>query len=179
MIDLIPVSRTDKRYKEIRDRHYVENHGCIGRQLHYLVEVDGSIFGIISGASAVWACEPRDNYFDINKDNRKERINLIIDNVVFRLEKTYPNLATQVLSKWRKQVVTDWQERYDSIVIGFETFVFGGERTGALYKADNWNLVGKTKGSAKYKPHGAYNKGERRVVPSKLVFVKKMYTPKN
>ena len=76
------VKRTNEDYVKIRNRHYVANHGCIGRQLHYNIIEDNKIIGIISGASAIWASEHRDNYFVINSANRKERINKIIDNVV-------------------------------------------------------------------------------------------------
>jgi hypothetical protein len=171
-------SRTDVRYKSIRDEHYVENHGCIGRQLHYLIfENNGFMeqpIGIITGASAVWACKPRDNFFDITKDNRIEKIGTIINNTVFRLIKNEKNFATQILSMWRKKVKKDWVDRYKSEVIGFETFVFGENRVGTIYKADNWSLVGNTKGSAKYKPHGAYGVGERKTTDIKLIFCKKV-----
>lgn len=64
--------RSNKEYQLIRDKHYVKNHGCIGRQCHYLIYVDDikKPVGIISGASSVWACKPRDDFFNINKENR-------------------------------------------------------------------------------------------------------------
>lgn len=167
--------RTDNLYKSIRDRHYVANHGCIGRQCHYLVYVDNihEPIGIISGASAVWACKPRDDFFGITKTNRQIAINNIINNVVFRLEYNQPNLGSQILAKWRKQVILDWKEKYNSDVVGFETFIFGENRFGCLYKADNWIYCGNTKGSAKYKPHGAYGVGERIKTDIKMCFCKK------
>lgn len=42
-------SRGDRRYQEIRNRHYVPNHGSVGQQIHYLIWLDGKICGIISG----------------------------------------------------------------------------------------------------------------------------------
>ena len=171
-LNLELVKRSNPDYQKIRDKHYVANHGCIGRQLHYLVKLDDLIIGIISGASAVWACKPRDDFFGINKDNRVEEIGKIINNVVFRLELNGTNFASQILSIFRKQVVKDWKERYNCSPIGFETFIFGENRTGASYKADNWKYVGITQGSAKYKPHGAYGVGERLITEKKLIFCK-------
>src|SRR5688572_1911059 len=102
-IELVLCKRSDVIYQSIRNRHYVENHGCIGRQLHYLVYVNDAVAGIISGASPVWACSPRDRFFKIDKENRIQMVGrYIINNVVFRLEDSFPNLGTQVLSKWRK-----------------------------------------------------------------------------
>lgn len=174
-IELEICKRSNKTYQEIRDRHYVENHGCIGRQFHYLIKLDTKVIGIISGASPVWACAPRDNFFSIDKENRIQKVgHHIINNVVFRMEESFPNLGTQVLSLWRKQVSKDWKEHYGDDVTGFETFIFGENRTGAMYKADNWTYVGETQGNTKFKPHGAYGVTERKQVEKKLIFCKMM-----
>jgi hypothetical protein len=172
-IELVLCKRSDPRYQEIRSRHYVENHGCIGRQLHYLVYLDENLVGIISGASPVWACSPRDKFFGIENSNREKLVgHHIVNNVVFRLEEKIPNLGTQVLSLWRKRVRKDWNERYGDDILGFETFIFGENRTGAMYKADNWLYVGETQGNTKFKPHGAYGITERKQVEKKLIFCK-------
>lgn len=172
MTDLVRVKRTDELYQDVRDRHYVPNKGCIGRQLHYNIMEGSACIGIISGASAIWSSEHRDKFFKVTKENRKERINKIIDNVVFRLEYNEPNLGTRILSMWRKQVKHDWEERYNDNVIGFETFIFGEGRFGSMYKADNWNYVGMTKGNTKLHRHGAYNGTERVVTNKKMIFCK-------
>lgn len=112
-ISLIRCSRSHFAYKDIRNRHYVANRGCIGRQFHYLIYVHGEIVGIISGASPVWACKPRDDYFKIQPDNRERLVgHNIINNVVFRLETHIPNLGSQVLALWRRQVKQDWIETH-------------------------------------------------------------------
>lgn len=173
-ISLLRCKRTDPTYQEIRNRHYVPNHGTHGQQLHYLIQLDGQVIGIISGASSVWAVKPRDDYFGLNKDNKKVALPSIINNVVFRLETHLPNLATQVLKMWRCRVSEDWQERYKVKVHGFETFVVEEDyRKGALYKADNWEFLGVTQGSTK-KHNGLENKSERITTTPKLIFAKKI-----
>lgn len=165
-------SRSDPYYQNIRERHYVENHGTIGRQLHYKILLDGKVVGIITGASAVWACQPRDDFFGITSENREEMIGKIICNTVFRLEYNRPNLGSRILALFRRRVVYDWIRFYDDAPIGFETFIFGEGRFGSLYKADNWTFCGLTSGSAKHKPHGAYNKCEHEETDIKMVFCK-------
>jgi len=172
MIRLELVKRSDKDYQSIRDRHYVANHGCVGRQLHYNIYLDDKLVGIISGASAIWGNEHRDLYFDINKENRQKKINKIISNVVFRLEDNQKNLGSQILSMWRKRIKTDWENRYNDNVIGFETFIFGAGRHGSLYKADNWDYVGMTKGNTKHHAHGMYGGTERIKTDKKMIFCK-------
>lgn len=160
---------TDERYKSIRDRHYVENRGTHGQQLHFLVRLDGEIVGIISGASSVYAVRSRDDFFAIPADKeRKQKVYLpaIINNVVFRLEHHVPNLATKVLAKWRKVVAQLWEELYGVKVIGFETFVVEEDwRKGSLYLADNWKCVGETAGSTK--AHKGLTTASTRVKTSK------------
>lgn len=172
-IQLQRTKRTDPNYVAIRDRHYVANNGQIGRQLHYLIYVDEDIVGIITGASCVYSVRARNNFFNILPENRTEKLNGIINNTVFRVETSFPNLGTQVLKLFRNQARADWYELYGDYVIGFETFVFGDNRTGAVYRADNWVYVGQTRGSAK-KSKGMYGTKERITVPPKLIFCKKV-----
>ena len=173
-VTLIQCKRSDPRYQQIRDRHYVPNHGTFGQQLHYLIELDGEIVGIISGASAVYAVKARDDYFGLTKENKKVALNSIINNTVFRLEKNLPNLGTQILSMWRKRIAIDWENKYRVKVHGFETFVIENDtRKGCMYKADNWTFVGETAGSTKTH-NGMQNKSERIETVKKLIYVKKI-----
>lgn len=172
-VKLVRCRRTDRKYQEIRSRHYVKNNGSIGQQLHYLIFLDNKVVGIISGGSSAYAVKVRDEFFGITSDNREVALNGIIDNTVFRLEEHLPNLGTQVLSIWRKQVVEDWKFLYGVTPCGFETFIVEESyRVGSMYKADNWTYVGSTSGSTKVHNHGAENPHVRKSVDSKLVFCK-------
>ena len=173
-IHLEQCKRTDKRYQDIRDRHYIPNHGTIGQQIHYLIFLDNDVVGIISGASSVFAVKARDEYFGLNKVSKRPGLNSIINNVVFRLEKNLPNLGSQILALWRKTIAVDWEKKYGVKVHGFETFIIGNERRfGALYKADNWTYVGDTAGSTKTH-NGILNKGGRERTCVKMIFCKKI-----
>jgi hypothetical protein len=145
--------RTDPRYQEIRDRHYIPNRGTHGQQIHFLIWYDNRIVGIISGASSVYAVAARDKFFNIPKDKHiKEKYYLpaIINNSVFRLEEHHKNLGTKTLAKWRRVITELWENIYGIPVIGFETFVIEEEwRKGVVYKADNWTYVGETVGNTK------------------------------
>lgn len=175
--------RTDPRYQAIRNRHYVPNNGCHGQQIHFLIWYKGNIVGIISGASSVYAVKSRDEFFNIPPDKdikQKKYLPAIINNVVFRLEYHEKNLATRVLSKFRRVAADLWFQLYNVPVIGFETFVVEEDwRKGALYKADNWTFCGETVGSTK-SHKGLTNKSERIKTNSKLVYcrwVKKPVVP--
>ena len=136
--------------------------------------LEDEVVGIISGASAVYAVKARDDYFGLNKDNKRPGLNSIINNVVFRLEKNIKNLGSQILALWRKTIARDWGAKYGVKVHGFETFIIGNEvRFGALYKADNWDYVGMTSGSTKTHK-GINNKGGRQETCQKMIFCKKI-----
>ncbi len=173
-IQLEHCKRTHPEYQDIRNRHYIENRGCHGQQLHYLIRLEGEIIGIISGASSVWAVKSRDEFFGLNKENKAKGLPSIINNVVFRLEFNLPNLATMVLAMWRKQIAKDWEDRYKVSVFGFETFVVETDyRKGTLYKADNWCFLGETAGSTK-SHKGLINKSTRSETSKKLVYALKI-----
>ena len=192
-IDLALCQRTHPAYLQFRDRHYITNSGCHGQQLHYLVMIDGRLHGILSGASAVYGVKARDEFFGIAKEREQRHVQLssIINNVVYRLEKAPTNAATQALAKWRRQIAADWEHLYQVKVAGFETFVIEGnqndrseictdrERTGALYRADNWEMLGLTAGNTKSHAAASDSGGmgtahKRKSVCKKLIFARKV-----
>ena len=174
-IELLRCKRSCEEYQKIRDRHYIPNHGAIGQQLHYLIYLDNEVVGIISGGASAYSVKCRDDYFGINSDNRQVSLNGIVDNTVFRLEKNLPNLGTQILKRWRKQVAIDWEKKYGVKVCGFETFIIENEhRKGSMYKADNWDFVGYTQGSSKAHDKGISNVHHRVESEKKLVFCKRI-----
>ena len=169
------VKRTDERYQDIRNRHYVPNKGTHGQQIHFIIHYKGSVVGIISGASSVYGVKSRDMFFNIPQDKeKKQRLYLpaIINNTVFRLEYHEKNLATRVLSKWRKVISELWEKVYGVPVIGFETFVVEEDfRKGTLYLADNWEYCGDTVGSTK-SHKGLLSPSTRTKTEVKMVYCK-------
>ena len=170
--------RTDVRYEIIRKNHYVPDRGNHGQQVHFLIWYHGNIVGIISGASAVFATKLRDDFFGLTQNNKQFFLNGIIDNLLFRLEYHEDNLATRILSLWRRAVVHVWEDLYSVRVFGFETFVdeerFGdpvNKRNGGIYKGDNWYVLGATSGNTKQHGKGGQIASQciRRSVPRKLV----------
>ena len=175
MIQLELVKRTDPRYQAMRDRHYIPNRGQHGQQCHYLIWDNDEHVGIISGAGALYGVAARDAFFSLPSGSAKEiMLNGIVHNTVFRLEQTRPNLATQVLAKWRKLIAEDWFRLYDVRVAGFETLVIPDlrdqsmtDRLGTLYLADNWTFCGRTFGNTKVHGKGGLNAAHGRAETAK------------
>ena len=154
LVRLELVQRSNPLYQQFRQAHYIPERGLVGQQLLYLIFYANEVVGVIGGASAVFANEARDEFFGLSseKDLKTRQLNSIINNAIYRLEHAAPNLASIVLSKWRKQIAIDWQRLYGVEVAGFETFVVeerlwnGQKRDGACYRADGWECMGITKG---------------------------------
>ena len=148
--------------------HYLGFKTFVGRSLKYLIFFEEKIVGAIGFCDPAWQLAPRDEICKkmgiVESEIRWKGINngrfLILPWV-----KT-PNLASFLLSKAVKQAKADWQEYYSVKPIYIETFVDPKKFYGTCYKADNWSLIGKTKG---YKKSGA--KYSNSQIP-KLIFIK-------
>ena len=120
------------------------------------------VVGVIGGASAVYKSEDRDAFFGLSDEKylKTRQLNSIVNNNIFKLDYPVPNLASIILKKWRKQIAKDWEYMYGVEVYGYETFVVeerlwnGQTRNGGCYRADNWELVGLTKGYGKTNTRG-------------------------
>lgn len=181
LVTLELVQRTDPLYVQYRKDHYIPDRGVVGQQLQYLILYGTEVIGVIGGSSCVYTNEFRDQYFMLsNEKNLKTRqLNSIINNNIFKLDYPAPNMASIVLGLWRRRVVLDWEEIYGVAVAGFETFVVeerlwnGKTRNGACYRADNWELVGITKGYGNTNVRGRETKN-RNLKSRKLVYCKKI-----
>ena len=185
LLNLEFCSRSDLRYREIRDRHYIPNRGAHAQQLHFIVHDGSKVAGIISAGSSVYSVKSRNDFFSIPGE-REVRQSLylpaIVNNTVFRLENSRKNLGTETLALWRKVTAELWLDIYGVPVIGFETFIIEQSwRRGSMYLADNWTHVGTTAGSTKAH-NGLTNKSSRLKVEQKMVFcrwAKKPVVPKD
>ena len=104
--------------------------------------------GCLLFSASAWALSERDKWIGWSKEDRSERLSLIVNNTRFLI---FPwvevkNLASKALSLAAKQVLVDWQERYGFKPVLLETFVDTELYQGTCYKAANWIYLGKTAG---------------------------------
>lgn len=133
-------TKGNKLFATIYLEHFPGSLGIVGRQLNYFVKNGDEILGIIGCNS------PPLNYKLFNKYFGDEYSELNwVNNNVFRLIKSEPNLGTRILKLFRNRIIQDYKEIYGDNLIGIVTFV-EPPRTGAVYKADNWEFLGETQG---------------------------------
>ncbi len=145
-LDFELTKRTDSRLLSLMEVHYSKPKGFVGRNLCYGVYFNDVFYGYIVGGSACRFLPGRNEFLDVDLFT----LNNVINNIFFHVEKVngkYPirNFTSFVLSSWIPIIVADWENKYQDIVMGFESLV-ELPRTGELYLKAGWTRVGETIG---------------------------------
>jgi len=163
-LELVKTDFQKKLVKSIIENHhsYVPTNRSVGRRIDWLIylvdnDYDENVFpsgekeciGMIGIGSGVYP-PPKDILTELNlsKNEYKECFNSFSNNWRFCLTKKIPNVGTRILKQLRKLAPTEWKNKYNDELKYIVTFVAGGNN-GAVYKADNWKLIGKTSGVPK------------------------------
>ena len=178
-IKLLEVGLSNKYFKRLLKTHYPQSKGIVGRRINFVIFKDNIPVGIIGFASPP-IINKVFKHFNIQDLSIGERGKLILNNNIFRLEIKEKNLGTRVLKEARQKVKKLYKEKYGEDLLGLITFV-EPPRTGAVYKADNWEYIGETEGYS-IKRVAGFGKGDKRIVSEgnkKLIFAYKFKRGKN
>jgi len=136
--------------------HYLGYKPLPGAQLRYFVISGNDIIALLGFGASAWQCAPRDKYIGWTHDQRKKKLQYIVNNARFLILPWVKckNLASKILSLTSHRLSRDWQDHYGYQPVLLETFVERDRFAGTCYKAANWLLVGQTKGRGKLGPAG-------------------------
>jgi len=136
--------------------HYLGYKPLPGAQLRYFVISENNIIALLGFGASAWQCAPRDKYIGWSHDQRKKKLQYIVNNARFLILPWVKckNLASKILSLASHRLSRDWQDHYGYQPVLLETFVERDRFAGTCYKAANWVLVGQTKGRGKLGPAG-------------------------
>ena len=131
---------------------YVPNASSVGRRIDWLIYDDSDnglpeLLGMIGIGSSVYPC-PKDlmNKLGVDINSYRTQIfNKICNNWRFCMKTHKKNVGTQVLKLLRKRAPIEWEKKYGDPLLAIFTFVAGGNN-GAVYKADNWDVIGMSSG---------------------------------
>ena len=166
---------------------YVPSSKSVGRRIDWLIYDDDTFpleaVGMIGIGSSVYP-PPKAmlEFMGLSKSEYKDVFNTVSNNWRFCMKKSIKNGGTQILKQVRQLAPKAWKEKYGDDLKYLITFV-GGGNNGAVYKADNWFMVGKTAGLPKHKMVSMkWNTGEelkeKFVKPTgenkKLIFMKRL-----
>jgi hypothetical protein len=151
---------TTKQQKEVV-KHIIENYhsyvptnASVGRRIDWLIyeslEFGSAPVGMIGLGSSVYP-PPKDilTKMNVSKNEYRTIFNSIANNWRFCMVKSIPNAGTQILRQLRTLAPIAWKEKYGDDLKVMITFVAGGNN-GAVYLADNWEVIGKTAGLPKH-----------------------------
>lgn len=145
----------------VDEKHYLSST-LFGPTLRYVAEVNGEWIGLLSFGQASYHLEPRESFIGWTDVQRGRRLGMLAQNTRFVLLHSrgrHPNLASRILSLVCKRVGRDWFERFNTPLVGVETFVDPEYFQGTCYKASGWERLGETAGYARsrkdfYQEHG-------------------------
>ena len=194
-LELVDNNLQKKVVKRIIENHhsYVPSNRSVGRRIDWLIyhsEYENLFglqkpIGMIGMGSSVYP-PPKDilSYVGMTKSEYKDNFNSFANNWRYCMIESIPNAGSQILKKFRESALIEWKRKYGDDLKYIITFV-GGGNNGAVYKADNWKLIGETAGLPKHKSSSMKwdNKEELKdkfVKPTgenkKLIFIKKTLT---
>lgn len=110
----------------------------------------GNLIGAMGLSSGVLALNSREKFIGWGKEAKQQNLNMIGNNYRFCLIKdniTIRNVGTMALKLMREVGAKRWKEKYGDDLMLIETFV-KPPWTGSVYKADNWVIIGMTKGNS-------------------------------
>jgi hypothetical protein len=136
--------------------HYLGYKPLPGAQLRYFIISENNIIALLGFGASAWQCAPRDKYIGWTHDQRKKKLQYIVNNARFLILPWVKckNLASKILSLTSHRLSRDWQDHYGYQPVLLETFVERDRFAGTCYKAANWVRVGQTKGRGKLGPAG-------------------------
>ena len=157
ILQLVESDSQKKMVKNIITKHhsYVPTYRSVGRRIDWLIYEDdmfpSKCIGMIGVGSSVYPCPKAIlDYLGKTASEYKEpqHFNTIANNWRFCMTTHIPNAGSQVLKLLRHHAPIEWDKKYKNFLTHIITFV-GGGNNGAVYRADNWKMVGETAGLAK------------------------------
>ena len=139
----------------VKHHSYVPTHRSVGRRIDWLIYEDDDFgsnpVGMIGVGSSVYP-PPKDllSYVRMTKSEYKDNFNSFANNWRYCMTKSIPNAGSQILKQLRYLAPIEWEKKYKNFLTHLITFV-GGDNNGAVYKSDNWDMVGHTAGLPDHK----------------------------
>ena len=155
-LELVDNNLQKKVVKRIMENHhsYVPSNRSVGRRIDWLIyhsEYENLFglqkpIGMIGMGSSVYP-PPKDilSYVGMTKSEYKDNFNSFANNWRYCMTTSIPNAGSQILKQLRYLAPIEWEKKYKNFLSHLITFV-GGGNNGAVYKADNWDMVGHTSG---------------------------------
>ena len=129
--------------------HYLGCKRLVGAQLRYIaLDAGGAPLAVLGFSAPAWRLAPRDRFIGWTSEARQRNLGMPVGNSRFLILPwaRLPNLASHILALARRQLPSDWKQRYNVEPMLIETFVESERFSGGAYRAAGWIHVGAAKG---------------------------------
>jgi len=152
----------------LRRHHYLGFKGAVGENLQYVIgDGQGRRLACLVFGAAAWKCQDRDQFIGWSAPQRQSNLSLIANNTRFLILPSVrvPHLGSWILGQVQRQLAPDWESKYGHRVVLAETFVEAPRYRGTVYRAANWQRIGRTRGRTRQDRHTCIQ------VPAKDIYV--------
>ena len=148
--------------------HYLGSLPKIGNTIWSVATMEDQWLALLCFSAPALKCSARDEWIGWGYRHQYDRLNLVANNSRFLILPAHhhKNLASQILSRCKRRIQQDWQDRFGYPLLLLETFVDPDRFHGTIYRASNWILLGSTNGYRRTRE--GYSE---RTQSSKLVFL--------
>jgi hypothetical protein len=136
--------------------HYLGFSGSVGQNLHYVIsDGQGRRLACLVFGAAAWKCQDRDQFIGWSASQRERNLALIANNTRFLILPWVQirRLGSWILGQIQRRLAGDWEAKYGHQVVLMETFVEHPRFRGTVYRAANWQRVGRTTGRTRQDRH--------------------------
>lgn len=136
--------------------HYLGFGGAVGENLQYVVR-DGQnrpLACLVFGAAA-WKCQDRDRFIGWTAAQRQQHLARVANNTRLLILPwvRVSDLGSWILGRVVGRIARDWEGKYGHSILLLETFVEPPRFRGTVYRAANWQRVGRTTGRTRQDRH--------------------------
>jgi hypothetical protein len=136
--------------------HYLGFGGVVGENLQYVVrDAQNRPLACLVFGAAAWKCQDRDRFIGWTAEQRQKHLARVANNTRFLILPwvRVPALGSWMLGRVAARIGRDWQAKYGHPVVVLETFVEQSRFRGTVYRAANWQWVGRTQGRSRQDRH--------------------------
>ena len=135
----------------IQRYHYLGYRRLVGRHLKYFIHIGDKLVALLGFSDGIYHFRLRDRWLGWDEKTRQAKRHLVINNSRFLILPwvKIENLGSKILSQAAKVVPRDWEARYGYRPHYMETFVEACKFRGTVYKAANWQCLGKSQGKGR------------------------------
>jgi hypothetical protein len=136
--------------------HYLGFKGAVGENLQYVVsDGQGRHLACLVFGAAAWKCQDRDRFIGWSAAQRERNLPLVANNTRCLI---LPSVRVRRLGSWilgqvHRRLARDWEAKYGHPIVLLESFVEQPRFRGTVYRAANWQRVGRTRGRTRQDRH--------------------------